>query len=154
MKIIESKTLNKKQKAEILKLWNQEYPKALSLSGLTAFEDYLRHLSDKHHLLLTDEADIVMGWLIYFIRDDERCFAMILHASLQGRGYGSRLLNLAKTYNPELTGWVIDNDHQQMESREYYKSPVGFYRKNDFEILSDIQSRKKNINGVKVRWRK
>ena len=152
MEITKSASLSRQQKLDIIELWNQEYPEALSLSGLDAFDDYLQNLSDKHHLILSDEAGTVMGWLICFIRDNERCFAMLLNASLQGKGWGSRLLNLAKAYNSELIGWVIDHDTEPKQNGENYKSPIEFYRKNGFEILSHVQWKKKNINGIKVRW--
>lgn len=152
MEITKSASLSRQQKLDIVELWNQEYPEALSLSGLDAFEDYLQNLSDQHHLIVSDEAGTVMGWLIYFIRDDERCFAMLLNASLQGKGWGSKLLNLAKAYNSALNGWVIDNDTEPKQNGENYKSPIAFYRKNGFEILSNIQWKKNNINGIKVRW--
>ena len=152
MEITKSESLSRQQKLDILELWNQEYPEALSLSDLDAFEDYLQNLSDQHHLIVSEEGGTVMGWLIYFIRDDERCFAMLLNKSLQGKGWGSRLLNLAKAYNPELNGWVIDHDTEPKRNGENYKSPIEFYRKNGFEILPDIQWKKKNINGIKVRW--
>lgn len=154
MDIIKSEHLTEKQKKNIIGLWNEEYPEALSLSDVNAFDVYLEGLSDKHHLLIINEKADVAGWLICFTRENERCFAMLLHASLQGKGYGTELLNLAKYYNSELNGWVIDNDKQQKQNGQNYKSPIGFYKKNDFEILPAIQSKKNAINGIRVRWKK
>ncbi|MCX2679781.1 GNAT family N-acetyltransferase [Galbibacter sp. EGI 63066] len=154
MNIIQSEHLTEKQKKNIIELWNEEYPEALSLSDVNAFDIYLEGLSDKHHLLVINEKTDVVGWLIDFIRDNERCFAMLLHTSLQGKGYGTKLLNLAKQTNSELNGWVIDNDEQQKQNGQNYKSPTGFYKKNDFEIVPGIQSKKNDINGIKVRWQK
>lgn len=146
--------LTEKQKKNILTLWNEEYPEALRLSDVNAFDVYLEGLSDKHHLLVVDDKADVVGWLIGFIRDNERCFAMLLHASLQGKGYGTKLLDLAKQTNAELNGWVIDNNEHQKRNGQNYKSPTGFYKKNDFEIIPGIQSKKNGINGIKVRWKK
>ncbi|WP_057938563.1 GNAT family N-acetyltransferase [Algoriphagus resistens] len=153
MDFIETKTLNERQKHEIIELWNSEYPKALSHRSLADFDQYLDALSEKNHLLLLDESGAVKGWLIYFIRADEQCFAMLLDSSLHGWGLGSKLLNQAKELTPELNGWVIDKDSEPKQNGENYKSPIGFYRKNGFEIREDIQLKKKNINGVKVIWR-
>jgi GNAT superfamily N-acetyltransferase len=153
MNLTETKTLNEKQKLEIIELWNNEYPKELSHSGLIEFDQYLQPLSEKNHILLSNEDGIVKGWLIYFVRDNEQCFAMLLDASLQGKGWGSKFLDLAKERNSELNGWVIDNDSEPKQNGENYKSPIGFYRKNDFEIRTDIQLKKKNINGIKVIWK-
>jgi hypothetical protein len=153
MNLTETKILSQKQKLEMIELWNSEYPKELSLSGLTEFEQYLQTLSERHYILLSNENGIVKGWLIYFVRDHEQCFAMLLDSSLQGQGWGSKFLNLAKERNVELNGWVIDNDSELKQNGETYKSPIGFYRKNNFEIRTDIQLKKKNINGIKVTWK-
>lgn len=152
--VIKSKHLTKKQKKNILDLWNEEYPEALRLSDINTFDVYLGGLSDKHNLLVIDDKAGVVGWLIDFIRDNERCFAMLLHANLQGKGYGTKLLNLAKKTNAELNGWVIDNNEQLKQNGQNYKSPTGFYTKNDFKIVPGIQSKKDGINGIKVRWEK
>jgi len=153
MNFTTTKILSEKQKLEIIRLWNEEYPKELSHSNLSDFDQYLQGLSDPNHILLSDENERVRGWLIYFIRDNEQCFAMLLDSSLQGQGWGSKFLNLAKAQNTELNGWVIDNDNEPKHNGENYKSPIDFYRKNDFEIRMDVQLKKKNINGIKVTWK-
>ncbi len=153
MKFTEIKTLNEKQKLQIIELWNNEYPKELSLPGLTEFDQYLDTLSDRNHILLSDENGTVKGWLIYFVRDNKQCFAMLVDSSLQGRGLGSKFLNLAKERNSELNGWVIDTNNEPKQNGENYLSPIGFYRKNDFEIQTDIQLKKKDINGIRVIWK-
>jgi GNAT superfamily N-acetyltransferase len=148
-----TKILSEKQRLDIVRLWNCEYPKELSHSNLSDFDQYLQTLSDPNHILLSDENENVRGWLIYFIRDNEQCFAMLLDSSLQGQGWGSKLLNLAKAHNSELNGWVIDSDNEPKQNGENYKSPIGFYRKNGFEIRMDVQLKKKNIHGIKVTWK-
>lgn len=153
MKFVENDSLTDNQKSDILVLWNQEYPKDLSLPDVQSFEKYLAGLEDRHHLLLLDEKDRVKGWLIYFFREDERCFAMLLDPGEQGKGLGSRLLNLAKERNTELHGWVIDNSEELKENGQKYRSPIPFYEKNGFEILREVSSAKNNINGIKVRWK-
>lgn len=62
-------------------------------------------------------------------------------------------LNLAKENNSDLNGWVIDNNNEPKQNGENRKSPIGFYRKNDFEIKTGVQLKKKNINGVKITWK-
>lgn len=153
MKFFEAKVLSEDQKLDIVELWNNEYPKGLSFSELTEFDQYLDDLSDKNHILLCEESGRVKGWLIYFVRDNEQCFAMLMDSSLQGQGIGSKILSLAKERNSELNGWVIDTNKEPKQNGKNYKSPIGFYRKNDFEIRMDIQLKKKNINGIKVIWK-
>jgi GNAT superfamily N-acetyltransferase len=153
MEIVETETLTERQQLDILHLWNSEYPKDLSLKGLTALQQYLDMLYDKHHILLVDGESSVKGWLIYFIRDNEQCFAMLLDRSLQGQGWGSRLLDRAKEKTSELHGWVIDSNSQLKLNGEKYRSPIGFYVKNGFKVREDVQLEKNGINGIRVTWK-
>lgn len=152
MKFTETENLNQKQKKQILKLWNQEYPIKIALSNLVALEDYLHTLADKHHILLVDEQKVVKGWLIYFIRDNEKFFTLILDKSVQNKGWGSKFLDKAKLSNTELSGWVICYDSEPKEDGENYISPVGFYEKNGFLILPDTTLTKDGIRFIKVVW--
>lgn len=152
MEIIKSEILTPDQKEEIVNLWNNEYPKDLSLAGVAAFDEYLKKLSDKHYLLIIWQGRI-LGWLVYFLRDGERCFAMLLDPLVQGRGLGSALLNKAKEYNPELIGWVIDTNEHLKNDGSYYKSPIAFYEKAGFDILADVVTKKNGIDGIRVRWK-
>jgi GNAT superfamily N-acetyltransferase len=154
MELTEIKTLNKEQKKAIIALWNREYPEKLGLPTVPDFENYLQGLSEKNHIVLMDENQVLKGWLIYFVRDEEPCFAMLLDASLQGKGWGSRFLDLAKQRNDVLYGWVIPNDGEIKSDGGTYKSPVGFYLKNGFEVLNNIAHKKKGITGIKVKWKK
>ncbi len=153
MDFSETSTLTEKQKNEIIELWNNEYPKELAHTGLIDFDAYLHALSDKNYLLLCDKSGAIKGWFIYFRRDNEQCFAMLLDVSLQGQGWGSKFLNLAKERTSELNGWVIDHNNTLKKNGKNYKSPIGFYRKNGFAIREDIQFKKNNINGIKVIWK-
>ena len=153
MKFTETSSLLPQQKMDILRLWNDEYPQALGLDNVEAFDQYLETLSKPSHILLENEDGIVHGWLVYFIRDDEQCFAMLLNPSLQGKGWGSKFLALAKERTVELHGWVSDSNLEIKRNGEKYLSPVGFYVKNGFEVRPAIRVMKKNINGIRVSWR-
>jgi len=152
MEITKTEILTSNQKAQIVDLWNREYPMDLSLAGVSAFDEYLEKLSDKHYLLVSEQ-DRILAWLVYFIRDGERCFAMLLDPKVQGRGVGSALLDHAKEYNSDLIGWVIDTDEHLKNDGSYYKSPIGFYEKAGFEILADVVTKKNGIDGIRVRWK-
>ncbi|MBN2732381.1 MAG: GNAT family N-acetyltransferase [Balneolaceae bacterium] len=154
MKFIKTENLNTRQKNQIFTLWNQEYPEKLLLSNVAAFEEYLQNIDDKHHILLCDKHGTIKGWLIYFMRDGERCFAMIIDPSVQGKGWGSKFLDEAKKCNSELNGWVVDHSSELKQNGEKYVSPIGFYKKNGFQVLSDIVTTKEGINGIKVIWKK
>lgn len=95
MNFIKTKTISEKQKIEIVRLWNSEYPKELSHSNLSDFDQYLQGFSNLNHTLLSDENKNVKGWIIYFVRDNEQCFAMLLDSALRGQGWSSKLLNVA-----------------------------------------------------------
>ena len=153
MNLIETSEPTPAQKADILALWNAEYPEALALD-MAGFEKYLEGLEDRHHLLLPDDKGIVRGWLIYFIRDDARWFAMALDTGLQGKGMGSRLLGLAQSRNTVLNGWVIAHNGETRANGQPYRSPLGFYRKLGFEIREEEVIVKKGIRGIRVRWEK
>lgn len=153
MNILETQSLDEKQMLEIIDLWNEEYPQALSLTGLSDFEQYLQTLFDKHYILLSDKDGTVRGWLVYFVRENEQCFAMLLDPSIQGQGWGSKLLDLAKQRNSELNGWVIDNNKALKRNGHHYLSPIGFYLKNGFEVRTAMQTNKKGIDGIRVTWK-
>ncbi len=82
MQFINATILTNQQKNEIVHLWNNEYPENIDYSNQDEFDNYLAKLSDKHHILLTDEAGIIRGWLVYFIRNEDRWFAMILDSAM------------------------------------------------------------------------
>lgn len=148
----EIKSLSEEQKKRIVDLWNLEYPKKLMLPTILDLEEYLDGLSDKNHIVLVDESAVLKGWLIHFLRDGERCFAMLIDKTLQGKGWGSKFLDLAKKRNSELVGWVITNNEETKSDGTKYQSPIGFYIKNDFEVLNGSEQQKNNIIGIKVRW--
>jgi len=55
MEIISQKTLNDSEKARIIELWNNEYPKKLTYSKLEDFVRLLSTLSKVEHYLLNNQ---------------------------------------------------------------------------------------------------
>ena len=111
MRIIKTNILSLQQKKAIYILWNKEYPINLTYLAFEELENYLRNLKNQRHLLLIDENEIVKGWYFDFIRENEKWFAMILDSQIQGKGFGTHLLNEAKQSVTELNGWVIDHNN-------------------------------------------
>ena len=148
-----TKSLSIKQKEEIIQLWNNEYPKKINHANAKAFDDYLSNLTDQSHILLIDN-DQIKAWFTDFIREDERWFGMILDSQLQGKGVGTELLNRAKEMRSELNGWVIDHNNDLKLNGENYKSPVEFYKKNGFEIESEVRLEMVSLSAVKMKWKK
>jgi hypothetical protein len=153
MKITTTNHLNLEQKRQILQLWNNEYPEKLAYKNLEGFENYLEKLHNVNHFLLTDNEEI-HGWAITFMRDSEIWFAIILSGNIHGEGWGTKILNELKRNKTELNGWVIDHNNDKKINGEFYKSPLEFYLKNEFKVLSDIRLELEIMSAVKIKWTK
>ncbi len=101
---------------------------------------------------MTDEKDKIKGWYSDFIRDNERWFLAILDSSIQGRKYGTKIIELAKEINEELNGWVIYSDNFIKANGEVYNTPLQFYKKNGFNILYQTKLKSHKISAIKVQW--
>ena len=88
-----------------------------------------------------------------FVRDNQKWFAIILDSKIQGKGIGTKILNLAKEKENELNGWVIDHDSDKRRNGKSYKSPLNFYLRNGFEKLSKTRLESDKISAVKIRWK-
>ena len=153
MKITETTELTHAQKEAIYLLWNREYPEKIQYPQFTNFEKYLHNLTGKkHYLLINDEQDI-KGWAFTFTRDTEKWFAILLDQSIQRQGYGTKLLNRVKEKETILNGWVMDHDHAIKPNGEIYRSPLGFYAKNNF-VVTGTRLETEKISAVKIVWMK
>ena len=154
MKIITTNNLDNQQKKVIYELWNAEYPKNLTHPNLIDFENYLNALTNQHHNLLIDKYGIIKGWYFDFDRNNEKWFAMILASEIQGKGFGTLLLNEAKKRESVLNGWVIDKTNYLKQSCDRYKSPIYFYIKNGFHKLPEIRLELTHLSAIKIQWKK
>lgn len=154
MKIITTNNLDNHQKKVIYELWNAEYPKNLTHPNLIDFENYLNALTNQHHNLLIDKYGIIKGWYFDFDRNNEKWFAMILASEIQGKGFGTLLLNEAKKRESVLNGWLIDKTNYLKQSGDGYKSPISFYIKNGFHKLPEIRLELTHLSAVKIQWKK
>lgn len=153
MKITTNNRLDLEQKRQILQLWNNEYPEKLAYKNLEGFENYLEKLHNVNHFLLTDNEKI-HGWVITFMRDSEIWFAIILSGNIHGEGWGTKMLNELKQNKTELNDWVIDHNNDKKINGKFYKSPLEFYLKNEFKVLSDIRLELEIMSAVKIKWTK
>lgn len=154
MEFIKRIELSNSEKNEIFELWNNEYPEKLSYSSILEFKKYLEKLSEQSHILLIDQNEKIKGWYFDFVRDNEKWFAMILNSKLHGKGFGTKILNLAKQKEFELNGWVIDHNRDKKKNGEFYKSPLEFYIKNGFKKFSNCRLELDKISAVKIKWKK
>lgn len=153
MKIIQEKRLKLNHKEQLMKLWNNEYPIKLRYETLSDFERYLKSLKNSDHVLLVDDInDNIIGWAVDFEREGGKWFAIIVDSNYQGNGAGKKLLNHLKARNAILNGWVIDHDEEVKSSGKPYRSPLGFYKKNEFSVENDIRLMNSMINAVKIKW--
>lgn len=152
MKITKSENLSETQKQSIIRLWNAEYPAQIQHSGIDSFDEYLSTKGNLQHYLLMDEEENMKGWLATFMRDGEKWFALLVDSLEQKKGYGTRLLNKVKEFENEINGWAIDQNKDVKANGETYLSPIGFYLKNDFEVLNEIRLETKMLSAVKIKW--
>ncbi|AUC15508.1 GNAT family N-acetyltransferase [Tenacibaculum sp. SZ-18] len=153
MEFIQRTALLEPEKLEVFDLWNNEYPDKLSFNSIKEFDAYLNELNEQSHLLLINQERKVKGWYFDFKRDNEKWFAIILDSKLHGKGFGTKILELAKQKENELNGWVIDHNKNKKKNGELYISPLNFYLKNGFRKLTANRLELDKISAVKVKWK-
>lgn len=153
MRIVQKEVLSLEEKEVLRELWNNEYPLRLYLKTLEDFESYLNGIVNKKHYLLFDDSNKINDWAFTFLREDENWFAIILDSKIQGKGNGSLLINELKKNNTVLNGWVTDHENEVKRNNEVYKSPISFYLKNDFTILTEIRLENEKMSAVKINWK-
>jgi GNAT superfamily N-acetyltransferase len=154
MKIVEKEILSLKEKEILRELWNEEYPARLHLKNNEDFDLYLNGLSNTKHYLLFGDSNKINGWAFTFLREGENWFAIILDHQIQGKGNGSLLINKLKKNNMSLNGWVVDHENEVKQNEKYYRSPMPFYIKNGFTILTEIRIENEKMSCVKINWRR
>lgn len=146
--------LSENQFLQLYELWNNEYPDNIAFKEPSEFQTYLDGLKNPVHFIIEDSSGSVLAWFLEFLRDEIFWFAMIINSSLQGKGFGSKLLNRSKCNKLELNGWAIDHTNDKKRNGDVYKSPIGFYLKNGFSILPDERIENETLSAVKIQWKK
>lgn len=147
MEIIKTKHLTDNQFQQINHLWNEEYP--VNLKG--RFGILLDGATNYYHYLIEDENKNVLAWAVYFEKDHEIRFSIIINRNQQRKGLGYTLMERLKKDLGEFYGWVIDHNDDKMENGEHYQSPLGFYMKQGFEILHDTRIDTDILKAVKIK---
>ncbi|CAD0006380.1 MULTISPECIES: hypothetical protein [Flavobacterium] len=153
MKIISKEILSEEEKKVLRELWNEEYPARLNCKTMQDFELYLNGLLNTKHYLLLDDENKINGWAYTFLRENEDWFGLILNHKFQGKGNGSLLINLIKSKNNSLNGWVSDGENDVKQNGLFYKSPMQFYFKNGFTIIPEIRIENEKLSAVKINWK-
>jgi GNAT superfamily N-acetyltransferase len=147
MEIIKTKNLTEHQFNQINSLWNQEYPARLKDRFAILFEG----ACDYDHYIIEDNSGNVLAWAANFEKDNEVRFSIIVDNKQQGRGLGTLLVNRLKEELNDIYGWVVDRDDDKKVDGQNYRSPLLFYVKNGFEILSDQRIDNELLNAVKIK---
>ena len=152
LELIQKTKLNGQEIKQVLDLWNSEYPEKLSYNNLTEFDNYFQNLSNLTHFLLTIDRNLILGWALTFDRENEKWFAIILSENIKGMGLGRKMLDKLKQTNQVLNGWVIDHNNDKKKDGQLYVSPLKFYEKCGFEIISGVRLELEKISAVKIKW--
>jgi GNAT superfamily N-acetyltransferase len=138
--------LSEKHHAQINVLWDDEYPATLEGRFSMLLDDAILF----KHFLILDQEENVLAWAVYFQKDEEIRFSILVDRKYQGLGYGKQLIDALKDELPEFYGWVIDKPNFIRKDGSAYPSPLSFYLKLGFEILPDQRIDNDMINAVKV----
>lgn len=152
MNVILTERLTLEQKQSLFELWNSEYPERIGYNKLSEFQDYLEGLLTLKHYLLIDDLNELKGWAFTFVREEEVWFGIIIHSKIQGKRFGTFLLNELKKNSSVLNGWATDHQNDVKRNKNPYLSPIGFYYKNGFYVCKNIRIENDKISAVKIRW--
>jgi GNAT superfamily N-acetyltransferase len=143
--------LTASQKAELLKLWNSEFPRQIAHQHLESLEHYLSKLNNIQHLLI-EENDRLLAWFACFEREGEVWFIIIVSRQAQGLGLGRSLMQEAMHHYNSLNGWIVNHEEYTRQDNKQYPSPARFYQKLGFRVLPDITLEKGGIVSTKIVW--
>ncbi|RKQ42417.1 acetyltransferase (GNAT) family protein [Roseivirga pacifica] len=143
--------LTTEQTEQVHQLWNAEFPSGLAHRDISAFQAFLAPLGNKTHYLLLDKT-VILGWALTFDRDSERWFSILVNNKQHKKGLGKHLIETIKADNRSLNGWAVDHGNDIKSDGSPYSSPIGFYQKLGFDILSDVRLEKPGLSCVKIRW--
>ena len=142
------KILTPKEAAQIDQLWNEEYPIKIN----NRFGLLLEGVENYHHYIIEDSDKNIIAWAVDFEKDNETRFSVIVKSGHQGKGLGSLLIAKLQAEIDEFYGWEIDHDNDLKVNGENYFSPMPFYIKHGFSILSDKRIESEMLSATKVKW--
>lgn len=146
MEISKIKKLNNEQFQQINQMWNDEYPIKLK----DRFGLLLDGVENYNHYLI-EQNNRILAWAVDFEKENETRFSIIVNNDYKGKGLGSLLLKRLKRDLGEFYGWVIDHNNDLKHNGEFYMTPIGFYLKNGFEILTQERIDSEMIKAVKIK---
>lgn len=152
--IIHTQVLNQQQQFELLKCWNEVYPLNLKFDDLGKMKIYFDGLQKLEYFLLIDSSIPATAFSFRFIRDEELWLAMLIPPSMQGKGYGSILIEELTENINSISAWVVDHERDVKADGSPYISPLLFYLKERFEIQEGVRLETDTISAAKLVWKK
>lgn len=152
--IIHTQVLNQQQQFELLKCWNEVYPLNLKFDDLGNMKIYFDGLQKLEYFLLIDSSIPATAFSFRFIRDEELWLAMLMPPAMQGKGYGSILIEELTENINSISAWVVDHERDVKADGSPYISPLLFYLKERFEIQEGVRLENDTISAAKLVWKK
>ena len=152
--IVHTQVLNQQQQLDLLKCWNEVYPANVRFNDLSKLKSYFDGLQHVEYFLLIDSSIPATAFSFRFIRDGELWLAMLMPPSMQGKGYGSILLEELTENKEMISAWVVDHALDLKADGTPYRSPLQFYLKNGFEIKEGVRLELDTISAAKLVWSK
>jgi RimJ/RimL family protein N-acetyltransferase/GNAT superfamily N-acetyltransferase len=146
MEIKKTKYINRDQFQQINQMWNDEYPIKLK----DRFGILLEGVENYNHYLI-EQNNNVLAWAVEFEKEKEKRFSIIVKNEYKGNGFGKLLINRLKRDLGEFYGWVIDHNNDLKQNGAFYKTPIEFYLKNGFVIVSKERIDSEMIKAVKIK---
>ncbi len=153
---IELLTFSQLKRGDIEKyvsIWNSEFP--ITISRLTK-ESFYKKVQNKEIIFLVarnKNSDLVGFLELQKIDENVAWFIMAIHKKYQLKGIGSKLIKKAKELVKELHGWIIPpGECLFKQDFSLYRSPLLFYKKNDFAIGK--MKRTKKGSYLEIIWKR
>ena len=115
---------------------------------------YFDGLQKLEYFLLIDSSIPATAFSFRFIRDEELWLAMLMPPAMQGKGYGSILIEELTENINSISAWVVDHERDVKADGSPYISPLLFYLKERFEIQEGVRLETDTISAAKLVWKK
>jgi GNAT superfamily N-acetyltransferase len=146
--MITTTQLAEKHHAQINALWDDEYPTTLAGRFPMLLDDAILF----KHFLILNEKENLLAWAVYFQKDEEIRFSILVDRKHQGLGYGKQLIDALKNELPEFYGWVVDKPYFIRKDGSAYPSPLSFYLHLGFNVIREQRIDSDMISAVKVKF--
>lgn len=138
---------DEKYAEETVRMWRDSKEKALGHKDIHDFADHLNFLKtvlikeNQVFLAIDKDADKSVGIMAI---DGDHLNQLYIHTDYQGKGIGTRLLNVAKN---------LSNGILRLYTFEVNKKAQKFYEKHGFEIIGRGFENEENLPDILYEWK-